>query len=306
LTLINPRNAMPVSLRSSSQSPAQSPSLAEVGRVGNLMLRYDRQDHTTILSDSRSNSPWHLFPPMHLGDAAYTLLVNPSGGLVGGDRLTLQAHLGCRTHVLISTPSANRVYRSLGSVAAQEIDVFLGAHSILEWVPEVTIPFAGSRYSQRIAAVLETGAVLLLWDGLAAGRIARGERWAFASFQNEIRIKTSSGGLLMERYHLQAERDQDEARVPRCMVEWDYVGSLFIIGDQVKPETWKAVETSLAEGLERWPGRVLAGVSEPAMGGRVVKILARTAPDLQMALNTAWAGVRKLLWNSPLPDLRRY
>jgi urease accessory protein len=297
---------MPVGLTSSSHAAVQSPRLAEVGRVGNLVLRYDRQDDTTILSHSRSNSPWHLFPPMHLGDAAYTLLVNPSGGLVGGDRLTLQGHLGRRAHVLISTPSANRVYRSLGSVAAQEVNVFLGADSILEWVPEVTIPFAGSRYSQRIAAVLETGAVLLLWDGLAAGRVARGERWAFTSFQNEISIKTPSGRLLRERYHLQAERDQDQAHVPRPMVEWDYVGSLFIVGDQVNPENWKAVETSLAEELERWPGRVLAGVSEPAMGGRVVKILARTAPDLQMAFNVAWAGVRKLLWNSPLPDLRRY
>jgi urease accessory protein len=296
---------MAVGLTSSSQS-AQSQRLAEVGRVGNLVLHYDRQGHTTILSRFRSNSPWHLFPPMHLGDAAYTLLVNPSGGLLGGDRLNLQAYLGRRARVLISTASANRVYRSLGPVAAQGVDLYLGADSILEWVPDVTIPFAGSRYSQRIAVTVETGAVLLLWDGLAAGRVARGERWAFSSFQNEITIKTSSGRLLVERYHLQAERDKDQARVPRSMVEWDYVGSVFIIGEQVKSETWKGIETNLAEGLECWPGRVLAGVSEPATRGCVVKILARTAPDLQMALNTVWAGVRKLLWDSPLPDLRRY
>ena len=33
-------------------------------------------------------TPWHMLPPIYLDESgsAYTLLVNPSGGLVGGDQ----------------------------------------------------------------------------------------------------------------------------------------------------------------------------------------------------------------------------
>ena len=36
---------------------------------------------------------------------------------------------------------------------------------------------------------------MILWDAMASGRVAKQERWAFASFENEIRIRTPLGGI---------------------------------------------------------------------------------------------------------------
>ena len=141
-----------------------------IGRTGELVLDYIRQGPKTILRHSTSRSPWHFFPPMALDDtgAAYTLLVNPSGGLVGGDHLSLRVTLGPGSHVLFSTPSANRVYRSIAEPSRQDIQLPVGAGAILEWVPELAIPFLGSRFSQQLHVTLGSEATLILWDALAA------------------------------------------------------------------------------------------------------------------------------------------
>jgi urease accessory protein len=272
-----------------------------VGRTGELFLDYERREQSTVLSRFRCNSPWHLFPPIDLdgSGSAYTLLVNPSGGLVGGDHLSIRAHLGQKSHVLISTPSANRIYRSLGETATQSIGLHVGSGAILEWLPDVTIPFAGSRFRQKLSVSLEPGATLLLWDALASGRIACGERWKFSTLENDIRIRASSGALVSERYRI-----GDKVALG-LTTGWDYVGTFYLIGDSVTADLWQMIEQQIAEELDA-RSRILGGVSEPAGGGRVVKLLAGTAPDFQEAFEAVWGVARRLLWGLSVPDLRRY
>jgi len=278
---------------------------ASVGRVGRLVLEYVRQNNRTVFGRTSCHSPWYLFPPIYLDEtgSAYTLLNNPSGGLVGGDHLSVDLAVGPKAHVLISTPSANRVYRSLSENSVQEIAIRVGPEGILEWVPEHTIPFAGSRFRQTIDVKLAAGASLILWDVIASGRIARGERWKFTSLENDIRITTASGTSVGERYAL-APVDQSGGH--GLAEEWDYVGSLFVIGDGIDTHVWTSLETALAEILEEHPGRVLGGVSQPAAPGLVVKLVARSAPVLITVLNALWGAVRRGLWNLPPAILRRY
>lgn len=276
-----------------------------VGRVGELQLNYARQGRKTVIARSHCTSPWHFLPPISLDDtgAAYTLLLNPCGGLVGGDHLSVNMTLDAGTHVLISTPSANRVYRSLSEVAVQTVDISVGPGAVLEWVPEPTIPFAGSRFRQSIHVKLAAGAIVLLWDIIASGRIARGERWAFTNLENEIRITAASGASVMERYDLRPLED-------RCAIglaeEWDYVASLYVVGDKVGTDIWTRLEAGLAAALEDRPGRVLGGVSAAAIPGLAVKLVARGASDLNAILETLWGSIRSHLWGLPPAVLRRY
>jgi len=87
---------------------------------------------------------------------------------------------------------------------------------------------------------------------------------------------------------------------------WDYVASLFLIGDAVDAEVWKSLETAIGAILDEHSGPVLGGVSTPVAPGLVVKLVARSAPDLTETLGAMWAAVRKDLWNLPAPNLRRY
>ena len=276
-----------------------------VGRRGALSYEFERAGSRTILTRSSCTSPWHHFPPSYLDDSgcAYTWLVNPSGGLVGGDHVSVEAQLHAGTHVLMTSPSANRVYRSLSEPVLQEIRLSVGPEARLEWLPEVTIPFAGSRVRQSIHVELAPGATVVLWDAMASGRVARQERWAFAAVENEICIRTPLGGSVVERYRLVPGRLPESVGL---VGSWDYVASLFVIGDAVKADVWKRLDVVLAAILEQRPGLVLGAVSTPATSGLAVKLVARSAPDLTETLAALWAAVRKELWNLPVPNLRRY
>lgn len=276
-----------------------------VGRVGELKLDYAKREHRTIIAHSYFTTPWKLLPPIYLDDtgAAYTLLVNPSGGLVGGDHLSIDMNVEQDAHVLISSPSANRIYRTEGKASEQHVNIMVGPGAVLEWVPEHTIPFAGSRFRQTLHTTLAPGATLLLWDAVASGRIARGERWAFTDLENEIRVTTASGGSLLERYVLDSTTDLGAVGLAE---EWNYVASLYVVNDATASEVWSGLESKIAAILDTRPREVLGGVSAAPIPGLAVKVLARTAPDLNAMLDALWAAARERLWNLPPVSLRKY
>lgn len=294
------------SLSSQASMPTLLPNqsiLSEVGRVGRLDLQYTRQNQRTILAQSRCSSPWHLFPPMYLDSSgcAFTSLMNPSGGFVAGDHLLIQAALERDAHVVLSTPSANRVYRSLGEEARHTVRLSVASGGILEWFPEMTIPFAGSRFVQTMDVRLATGATALIWDSVASGRVARGERWAFASLQNHIRITTSSGGRLLERYEARPQPGQ-----AGLVSAYNYVASLFVVSESTDTAMWSALRGTVEEILDGWPGDVLGGVTEPPLPGLVVKLAARSAQGLAAAQDALWHAIRSGLLDLSRPELRRY
>ena len=295
-----------VSHTSSSSARRRAVDTAAVGRVGTIALEYIRRRGRTVFGRTNAQTPWHLLPPIYLDESgsAYTLLVNPSGGLVGGDRLSIRLSVGPDAHALISTPSANRVYRSLSQEAVQDVSITVAKGGILEWMPEHTIPFAGSRFRQEIDVRLEAGATLVLWDAVASGRIAHGERWRFASLENHIQITMPSQAIVGERYGLAPSGTT--AGVGLAGV-WDYVGSLFVIGDAVPVDCWISLENRLAEILDKHRDRgVLGGVSQPSVPGVVVKLVARSAPAMTHVVMELWAEVRQVLWQMPPAMLRKY
>ena len=284
---------------------SDSSVIDSVGRRGALSYEFEQAGPRTVLTRSSCTSPWHYFPPSYLDDSgcAYTWLVNPSGGLVAGDHVSVEAQLHAGTHVFMTSPSANRVYRSLSEPARQDIRLLVGPGARLEWVPEITIPFAGSRFRQSIHVDLAPGATVVLWDAMASGRVARHERWAFASLENEVCISGSLGKSVAERYRLAPGLLPESVGL---VGSWDYVASLFVIGDAVGADVWKRLDEALATILEERPGLVLGAVSTPALSGLVVKLVARSAPDLTVVQEAMWAAIRKELWDLPAPNLRRY
>ncbi len=278
------------------------PTLATVGRCGTLSYVFERQGPRTVLTRSSCSSPWHYFPPSVLDDSgwAYIWLVNPSGGLVGGDQVTVVAQLQDDAYVLMTSPSANRIYRSAGESAVQEVRLTVGVGARLEWLPEVTIPFAGSRFRQSIQVDLARGATVVLWDALASGRIARAERWAFASYENEIVIRTASGQSAVERLSVTPKS------VGAMVKHWDYIGSFFVVGDLAEPARLAALEAEMVELCRQQPGEWLGGVSRLAVSGLVVKVVARSASVLADFREAAWQKIREILWTLPVPALRRY
>ena len=140
----------------------------------------------TILAQCRFKLPLQALTPLTLADGtAYLMLLNPTGGLVGGDLLTTQIVQEAGTHVCLTTPSATRVYRTAEKPAVQETVIQLGEGASLEYLPDHVIPHRDSALHQSLRVEMGRGSRAIFWDALAAGRVAHGERWNFTEWIRE-------------------------------------------------------------------------------------------------------------------------
>jgi urease accessory protein len=290
---------------------------SRVGRDGGVRLAFDRRGTRTVLVGCGSTLPLQVLCPLPLDDpAAIVSVLNPTGGVVGGDRMAIDVDVRAGAHACLTTPSATKVYRTAGPTAVQTVALRIGAGAALEWAPDHTIPFAGSAYAQVIHADLEPGARLILVDAFAAGRVARGEAWAFRLLDSALRIRDARGWLLVDRFRLEG--------CPR----WSgvgatdghpYLATVVVARGRAagtgSPDSGRpaddgacAADRRVAEAL-RDAVRGIAdrhvGVAALPHAGVFVRCLARTAPGLLDTVDTLWQTARRTLLGLPPLHLRK-
>ncbi len=154
---------------------------------GHLSLHYARDGERTIAHD-RHEGPLRVLQRLYPEGPAvcHHVLVHPPGGIVGGDRLEIEATLEAGTHALITTPGATRFYRSSGAAAAQHAVLRLAEGARLEWLPLETIAYRGCLGENRVMLELDAGAEAIGWDVLALGLPAAGETFDTGSFWQHL------------------------------------------------------------------------------------------------------------------------
>jgi urease accessory protein len=105
----------------------------------------------TTLAQCRFKLPLQALTPTELADGtAYLMLLNPTGGLVGGDFLLTQIIQEAETRVCLTTPSATRVYRTRDQPAMQETRIHLGEGAFARIPPDHVIPHRDSKFHQSL------------------------------------------------------------------------------------------------------------------------------------------------------------
>src|SRR5262249_18750749 len=110
-----------------SSSPDGQPGPRRVGRDGMLRLAFERRGSSTVLTEHCFPLPLQALGAMDLdGDGVATvMLLNPTGGLVGGDLVETRVTLAAGSRACLTTPAASRVYRSAGSAAGSRFSAVL-------------------------------------------------------------------------------------------------------------------------------------------------------------------------------------
>jgi urease accessory protein len=146
-----------------------------------------------------------LFPASEPGDVAVAALLTTSGGLAGGDRLSLSLTVEAGAQALATTAAAEKVYRSLGPSAEVEVALAVEAGGWLEWLPQETILFDQARLHRRIDAALAPEARLVAAEMFAFGRAARGERFSAGLLHESWRIRVGGRLAWADAVHLEGE-----------------------------------------------------------------------------------------------------
>ena len=147
---------------------------------------------TTRLAELWHHDPMRVLLPEPVDDVVpHVVLLNTAGGLVGGDALRIEVALGAGARALVTGQAAEKVYRSDGPDVVVRSTLSAGAGAWLEWMPQETILFDGSRLDRRLSIDLAAGARCLAGETLVFGRRARGE--------------TVGGAWLRDRWEIRRE-----------------------------------------------------------------------------------------------------
>jgi len=279
---------------------AWGPLTEQVGKSGVLRLTLAPRRGRTVIADQYWRIPLQGLPPSYQDgdDEAYVYLLNPTGGIVQGDRLQTAITLAPGARAVISTQSATKVYRMDETYAEEVNHYILHGDAVLECLPDQTIPFAGSRFYRSTRIDLDPNATLILTDLLAAGRVARGERFGFEQLFVEVEVSVGREPCLVDRLHFEPA----DGRMDRLGLWNDYVyyGSLYAYSPRLDED----LVTTLAELIESCDG-VYGGAGGPAPSFTVVRVLGRTTWAVREILFNAWDLLRRRLVGKPARPLRK-
>ena len=145
------------------------------GWLARLDLDFQVHGGRTVLARRRHEGPLRTLRSFHPeGAPCHSYLIHPPGGIVGGDRLEIDIRVGDGAHALITTPAANKFYRSAGATARQVQELRVEAGATLEWLPQEQSLFNAARVDSLTRVALGDSARFLGWEITALGRPASG------------------------------------------------------------------------------------------------------------------------------------
>jgi len=254
-----------------------------------------------VLAERRYTLPLQALECMDLEDgAAALMLLNPTGGVLGGDRLDTRVRVGAGAHACLTTPSATRVYRSLGEPARSRVAATVATGGRLEYVPDHLIPSPGSRLRQETEIILETGGTALIWDAWSVGRPARDEVWAFAELDLRLDVRDAEGPILQERARLVGRGAWDGLGGAEGM---PYHG-VFVAVESGRAG-WGPVAGALDEALSHDRTTVRGGAAILGRAGVLARVAAPSAHALTEAAEALWTAGRRALFDRPPLRLRK-
>lgn len=216
---------------------------------GHLQLRAVRaSDGSTALSAQSFCAPFHLSKPNWDPDAEilHVQVVNPTAGILEGDRLESSITVDTGAALLVTTPSASRLFRMTeGGHATGRQHFAVARDATLEVFPEPIVPHRGSTYFQETTIDAAEGSTLLFIDQLMPGRLAHGEAWSWDRLVLGLTVRRAGQLILRERF------DQTGASL-RSLAEFSGTGPescfanivLLPSTDEVTP-AWRAEVASL-------------------------------------------------------------
>lgn len=170
---------------------------------GHLALRaaVDSRGRTVLAAQS-FRAPYHISKPYWDAETRTLLVqvVNPTAGILAGDRLESAIAVEPEAALLVTTPSASRVFKMKSGTAESRQHFAVAPGGWLEVMPEPLVPHRGCSYRQATRIEVAPGGALFFADLLMPGRIAHGEAWEWRRLRLETEVRLGGELILRERF----------------------------------------------------------------------------------------------------------
>ncbi|MFF0308751.1 urease accessory protein UreD [Streptosporangium sp. NPDC004379] len=270
------------------------------GKVGILDLAFERIGDRTELTGHYQKAPLHITRPLYPDPEApglpYVMVMSSGGGVLQGDRYRVDVSCGPGAAVRLTTQGATRLYRMEQDYATQLVRLTVGPGGHLEYLPDKTIPFGGTRYYQRIDVTAHPDSTVVLGETLLAGRLARGERHAYTAYCGDVEVRDTVGRLLFAD-PLRLVPEERAVTGPAVMGPYGVLASLYVV---TGAEPARPLADAMHGVLIRTGLRAGAGVL-PGERGAWARVLGERSPEVETAFGQVLDTVRGLLPGASAP-----
>ena len=160
-----------------------------------------RANGRTVLAAQSFRAPFHLSKAYWDAEAGVLIaqVVNPTAGILAGDRLESAIAVGSGAALLVTTPSASRIFKMEGGSAESRQQFNVAAGGWLEVAPEPLVPHRDSNFRQITTVDVEPGGQVFFVDQLQPGRVGHDEAWRWARLCLELTVRLGGELILRER-----------------------------------------------------------------------------------------------------------
>jgi urease accessory protein len=172
------------------------------GFGGHLHLRAAvRAPGRTAIAAQSFRAPFHVSKPYWDPESRVLLtqVVNPTAGILEGDTLESEVQVEAAAALLVTTPSACRVFRMRADQATCRQHFAVAGDGWLEVMPEPLVPHRGSRYRQSTTIDVSADGGLYFVDQLMPGRLGHGDAWQWDRLALDLSVHWAGELILRER-----------------------------------------------------------------------------------------------------------
>jgi urease accessory protein len=204
------------------------------------------------------------FPEACAG-AQEAVLINTAGGIAGGDKLTIDLALEERARLVVTTASAEKIYRSEGAPASLAVTATLAEGAELTWLPHETILFDRARLVRLFDIALAPSARLLFAEAVVFGRSAMGETVREGLFADCWRVRRDGRLIFAESFRLDGAIAERLAQTAVAAGQIALATVLAVPGDDATTEAVRALAGAFRgeAGISAWNGMALARLAAP-------------------------------------------
>ncbi len=176
-------------------------------------MEFEHLRGANVLTRRRHWGPLRVQRPFRSGPGqpCQVIVLHPPGGIVGGDRLSMDVSTGAHAQALITTPGATKFYRSPRATALQRTTLRVGPAGLLEWLPQETLLFDGTRSDIETRVQLAPGAQFLGWEITGLGLPESGRRFERGTCRTRWEIRRNDKPLWIDRMHFRGGDERLEA-----------------------------------------------------------------------------------------------
>lgn len=274
--------------------PAQLPT-GSPGKDAYLRLGFAQRDGKSKLVDLERRAPLivqqALYWDEEMPELPCVFIISNSGGIVQGDRYTIEIELAEGALAHITTQSATKLHEMDANFAAQSQEIVLREGAYLEYIPDPVIPHRGTRFVSRTRISIAEGATLLYSEILMPGRkyYGEGELFEYELYSSLLRAERPGGRELFAERLVCAPK-QRNVRRNGVMGNFDVLGTVVLLAPREKFERVFArvpAEFNRAENCAAGASRL------PNEAGLIYKVVGMESQPVRAKVREFQAVVRE-------------